>query len=80
MDDASAPQPLEEELLYHLNRFGAQAVFDGPVPFGMLRRLALYERVKNAYQARAKAGNFATWAKQYPTEAAILEQALLESL
>ena len=78
MDDPQAPQPIEEEWSHYIKRFGVQAVFGRPMSVGELRRLNLYERVKNAYLSRSQAQNMATWAKEHPTDNALLERALLE--
>ena len=77
---AGGPQILETELLHYIDRFGAQNVYGRPLSIGELRRLNLYERVVNAYRARAKhPDGWAAWAGTHRSDAELLEMALLES-
>jgi hypothetical protein len=59
------------ELLRYIDRFGL-GVLGRQAGAGELRRMATAERVVNAYQARARAGDWVKWSKDYPESARLL--------
>ena len=74
--------PISNELLLlqYSDRFGAQAVIGSPVGAGELKRMIAAENVISAYQERARNKNWATWAKENPNKAALLEIALVSEI
>ena len=60
------PLSRELSLLRYVDRFGAMAVFGRTPGAGELKSMALAENVVNAYHDRAKAENWAGWARENP--------------
>ena len=58
--------PRELVLLRYVDRFGADAVFGRTPGAGELRSMVISENVVNAYNSRAKAKDWATWAEENP--------------
>lgn len=67
---------LEMDALTFLERFGAQALFGGPVPLKFLRRMQTAETIVHAQRAHAAAENGADWAAKNPNAFALLTRAL----
>lgn len=70
---------IEMDTLNLLDRFGAPAVFGGPVPLALLRRMQAAETIVAAYRAYTTADNGAEWAAQHPHEFSLLTQAMQSS-
>ena len=70
--------PEELELLAFIDRFGALAVMGRTLSAGEMRRMMTAENVVKWAAERAKAENWAAWAKEHPHKAALLAEAMRE--
>lgn len=73
--DCQGPPPRELQLLYAINRFGAQAVMGRSLGAGEIKRMSAAENIVNWFRERTKAINWATWSKENPGKAHMLEVA-----
>ncbi len=69
---SGGPISREIQLLGYLDHFGAQAILGRPLGAGEVRRLVTAENIVKAYQGRAAAENWATWANENPVLSALL--------
>ena len=67
--------PSEIEILSAVDRFGAASVFGRPIGAGEIRRMNVSESIIRAYRERERAENWAEWARDNRTMAALLAQA-----
>lgn len=74
--------PVELEMAWRVEEYGAAAVFGRVLGVGEMRRMSAAKRVYAAYHARDnyrdKDGNksYAEWAGKYPDDAEMLNQAV----
>ena len=67
--------PPELILAWRIERWGAGAVFDGPIPAKLLARMGAVQNVYNAFMSyKAGSGNFAKWAELNPQHFAIVAE------
>jgi hypothetical protein len=73
--DTPPPQPFELQLLGYIDRFGVEAVVGRPIlSAGEIRRMIAAHNVYTAYRSRAASDDWAKWAHEHPTYAAILAE------
>lgn len=74
--------PISNELLMlqYSDRFGALAVIGRTAGAGELKRMIAAENVVSAYHERARAKEWATWARDNPDKARMLEYALVSEI
>lgn len=73
--DCEGAPPPDLQLLYAINRFGAQAVFGRTLGAKEIKRMNASENIVNWFRERSKSQNWATWSKEHPEQARALETA-----
>jgi hypothetical protein len=74
--EGDGPEPWELTQLRAIDRFGAQAVMGRCLSVGEIRRMTVAQSIVGAYQARAKAENWADWARRNPDLSSLLNAAM----
>lgn len=69
------PSSREIETGQVLDRYGAQSVFGGPVPYNTMLRIATAENIVAAFKSRAAAENWAQWGNDNPEQHRLLARA-----
>jgi len=74
-EDDEAPVPPELSLAWQVERWGAGAVTDKPIPVRMLRRMNVSSNVYTAFMSyQAGMYRLADWARANPTHAKIVHE------
>ncbi len=74
-ENVDAQPPPELILAWRIERWGAGAVFDGPIPAKLLARMGAAQNVYNAFMSyKAGSGNFAKWAELNPQHFALVAE------
>jgi len=73
---AEGPLPVELEMAWMVERYGAPSVIGRVLGVGEMRKMALASRVYNAYQSRQSTKDWVEWAKQYPSESGLLNEVM----
>lgn len=73
-ENDEAPVPPELSLAWQVERWGAGAIFPGPIPVRLLKRMNVASSIYNAFTSYlASSHRIVDWAKTHPTHFKIVK-------
>jgi len=72
-EDRDSPPPLELTLTWQIEKFGAAAVWNGRIPFYLLKQMSVAKNVYDALMSyKAGSNNLAQWSEANPGATALI--------